>query len=155
MTADALTKDLQSVNADTIYLVWDYQQSRYLVPSDLNPNGSIMSDLYTGDNQNAQFGVIRATLTHDNIVATPTPAANSNPSAATGIGAYAFTTGATNDLKQAVGLQYGVAASRTLQLNYSISKTKQFGITQTGTASSANFADLYSLAIAGQAGNNK
>ncbi|MEY2376356.1 S-layer protein [Lentilactobacillus buchneri] len=150
LTADALSKDLQSVNADTLYMVYDVNSAAFLQPSDLNANGSIKSDLYTGHNQNTKFVVLKASLTRDDIVATPSA---TDPAGSTvGVGAYAYTDTNTG-FGPAVGMHYGVN-NRTLQLNYNVTKSQQFGITQGGTAASATFDKLFTLAIASTTGDN-
>lgn len=153
LTADALSKDLQGVNADTIYTVYDQQTGNYLTPSDLNSNGSIKSDLYTGDHQNAQFVVTQSTLSRDNIVATPSVDKTAD-NTKLNVGAYTYTTtGASGDLTKAVGVSYG-QTNRTLQLNYSVTKSTPFGITQGGTAAGATFDKLFALAVNAKTGQN-
>ena len=139
LTADSLASDLKSVNADTVYLVWNNTDGAFLTSADLNSNGTVKSDLY-----GKQFFVVKSTLSRDDALSS----ASSN--SATKVGAYALTLdkngNVTNEFGPAAGSKFGVT-NQTLQLNYNVAKSNSFQITQNGSASSMNFAQLYAANI--------
>ncbi len=140
LTADSLSTDLKSVNADTVYTVWDTSKNRFVTPNDLNSNGTIKSDLY-GDT----FFAIQSTLSRDNALASSSTTADG---AQATVGAYAYTinNGVAGNKTAAAGKAFGTA-NQALQLNYSVAKSTPFQITQNGSASNMNFSQLYAANI--------
>lgn len=157
LTADTLSTDLKSVNADTVYLVLAVKDKtgRFLKPSDLNSDGTIKSDLY-GDH----FIAIKSTLGRDDALASASTQADTTPATATtpatpatpakaGAYAYKVTNGVVDPaktLEAAAGKAFGVTG-QLLQLNYNVSKSNLFQITQNGSGSKMNFSQLYAANI--------
>lgn len=141
LTSDALGKDLQSVNADTVYLVLATTSgaTRFVQPAQLNSNGTIKFDLF--DNSTT-FTVVKASLSRDQIFATAPVASNGQG----GIGAYVLNPNETTWTKAADGNNY-YGVSRQLSLNYQVNKSNSFGMTQNGSASNMNFKQLYDAHI--------
>ncbi|WP_162261245.1 hypothetical protein, partial [Lentilactobacillus parabuchneri] len=148
LTADALSTDLTNANAQTVYMVWNTLANNgngaFLTQSDLNADGTVKKDVYSGNNNN-QFIAIKASLTRDEIVATPT---NDGATVATRVVGAFYSDGNANaaGAPKAIGAAYGVN-NRNLYLNYNVSKSNRFGITENGTAASSNFKALYDAAI--------
>lgn len=140
LTADSLATDLKSVNADSVYLLWDATSSKFLTPSDLNSNGTVKSDLY-----GHQFIAVKSSLGRDDALAS----ASTNPTTTVGAYAYKVTNGVVDPaktLEAAAGKAFGLTG-QTLQLNYNVAKSAQFGITQNGSAANMNFSQLYAANI--------
>lgn len=145
LTADALSTDLQGVNSDNVYMIYNTADNSFLTQSDLNSNGTVKKDVYDG-NSGDQFVAINATLTRDALVATPsTDGANDG---ARVVGAFAADglNASPDSAAKALGQQYG-QNNKHLFLNYSVTKSHRFGITENGSAAGYNFKQLYDAAI--------
>lgn len=163
LTSTALFNDLKGVKADTFYFVFNNRDSKLLTASDLNSNGTIKDDVIH-NNDDGQFVAVKVTLTRDDLVSTEKTSApfTTAEAAAEGITSSkkvgAFTTPTTKDDSKSTPAQYYFASAvdnnfnygndgRILTLNYNVSKSNAFGISQNTTPASSTFDKLYSLNI--------